>query len=210
VTPLGAVLNSLLFATIASIITVPISVIAAYLIDSRPFPGKRALDTIVLFPIGASAVALGYGLATGGFTRGMAGTWTIIALVHTLLAYPFCARSVLTSKRSMDPERSKAAQLLGSSRVRTWMDIELPQLMPGIAVAAIFAFAISLGEFGATNMVHSPEYTTMPVALFGFISGQERGIGPTSAYAVILMSAAAISFVILDRIVKGGFHWSSR
>ncbi|MCK5774482.1 MAG: hypothetical protein KAH57_11890, partial [Thermoplasmata archaeon] len=67
---------------------------------------------------------------------------------------------------------------------------------PGLLIASIFTFAISLGELGATIMVSSPEHTTMPVALYRFYSN--RDFGTANAYAVIMMSITFISFLALE------------
>jgi thiamine transport system permease protein len=196
-TPMEAVENSLLFAFIATCITVPISTAAAYLLDSRGFKGRIGLDALILFPIGSSAIALGYGLASGNPGAMISGTWMIIVLVHTLLAYPFCTRAILSAKRELDRSLVRSAALMGASRIRILKDIELPALLPGISVAAAFAFAISLGELGATYMVFSPEYATMPVALYQFINGG-RDLGAMAAYSVIMMAITASSVFTVD------------
>jgi thiamine transport system permease protein len=199
--PLGAIENSLLFAFIATCVTVPLSMIGAYLMDSPMFRGKYILDVLILFPLGSSAIALGYGLASGDPGAMLSGTWAIIVLVHVLLAYPFCIRTIAATKREMDPMTIRSASLMGASRPRIFKDIELPVLLPGIAVAAAFSFAISIGELGATYMVFSPEYATMPVALYQFISGG-RDIGAVAAYSVLLMIVAGASILIVDHAVR--------
>ncbi|MDG6225921.1 MAG: iron ABC transporter permease [Candidatus Thermoplasmatota archaeon] len=203
---LGAILNSLIFAFLSVLISVPLSISSAFLLDSRSFRGKSLLDVMILFPIGASAVALGYGLSRGWPSSLMSGTWIIIVAVHVLLAYPFCTRAVTASKREMSQEMMRAAELMGASKWRIFGNIWLPVLLPGIMVASVFAFAISLGEFGATYMVYSPEYTTMPVALYRFVAGG-RDMGALTAYSVIMIFVIAASMLSLDLIFRRLKRW---
>ena len=55
--------------------------------------------------------------------------------------------------RAIDPRLREAAATLGASPARVWREVDLPIVARAALVAAGFAFAISLGEFGAT-VVH--------------------------------------------------------
>ena len=52
---------------------------------------------------------------------------------------------------------------------RVWREVDLPAIWPGLAVAAGFAFAISLGEFGATVFLARPDEPTLPIAVYRFL-----------------------------------------
>ncbi|MEA3559056.1 MAG: iron ABC transporter permease [Candidatus Thermoplasmatota archaeon] len=197
--PMGAVMNSLLFAFLTVVTAVPMSVLTAYALDRPRSRGKWALDTFLLFPLGVSTVALGIGMLSGfnGGFLDLGGSWIPILIVHTMIAYPLGARAVLAAKREIPDHLIDASRSLGSGRFRAFMDVELPLLLPGIVIAAVFAFAISIGEFGATLMVAPPEYTTMPIALYKFISGG-RDFGSATAYAVLIMLVTFSSMFIMD------------
>ena len=64
----------------------------------------------------------------------------------------------------------EAAMSLGATRWRSFFLIELPIIKPGIIVGATFAFAISIGELGATYMLYRPHLTTMPISIYRFLS----------------------------------------
>ena len=104
------------------------------------------------------------------------GSWIIIVIVHSMLAYPLGARSIYASLSDMPPNLGNAARSLGAGPVKRFITIDLPIIMPGVLVAAVFAFAISIGEFGATYLVSTPEYTTMPVALYRLLSAGADGV----------------------------------
>ncbi len=209
ISPLGAIINSLLFGFLTMIVSVPLSFITAHAMDTKLFPGKRYLDMLLLFPLGASSIALGYGLvrAYSGDPLQLTGTWYIIVLVHSVIAYPLGARAVYSSLRSIPPDLIRAARSMGAGPVESYIKIKLPLLMPGILIAAVFAFAISLGELGATLMVSNDELMTMPVVLYRMIAGGGRELGAMNAFAVILMLITFLSFIAIEVLRKIFQRW---
>ncbi len=207
VSPFGAVINSLLFGFLTIIISLPLSMITAILIRRKHFFCKSFLDALLLFPLGVSTVALGYGLVKvySGGTIPLAGSWMIVVLVHAVIAFPFGARSLYNTMKDIPPNLTLAARSLGASRLETIVRVYLPLMLPGIMIASIFAFAISLGELGATIMVSSPEHTTMPVALYRFYGN--RDFGTANAYAVIMMLITFVSFLILEISHRHLIRW---
>jgi thiamine transport system permease protein len=67
--------------------------------------------------------------------------------------------------------------------------------------AAVFAFTVSLGEFGATSLVVRPEYPTIPIAIARFLS-QPGGLnyGQAMAMATILMVICAGGIILIERL----------
>jgi thiamine transport system permease protein len=87
-------------------------------------------------------------------------------------------------------------------------EIDVPIVGRGLAVAAGFAFAISLGEFGATVFLARPEAPTLPVAIFRFL-GRPGEINVAQAYAlaVVLMAVTVVSILLVDRVRLGRGGW---
>jgi len=79
--------------------------------------------------------------------------------------------------------------------------IDLPLLAEPFAAAAIFAFVISLGEFGSTLLIVRPEFPTMPVVIYTFL-GQpgELNYGQALAMSTLLMIVTAISVLGIERL----------
>lgn len=196
--PMGSVLNSLLFGLLTVIISLPMAMAVAYLMDSGGFRGKIGLDTFLLIPIGVSTVSLGKGILMAySSSLDLYNTWQVVVLVHVVIAYPFGARAIYTSRREIPGNLIKASESLGAGRLRTFLSVHLPLMLPGILVAAVFAFAISIGEFGATLIVSSPEYTTMPVALYRMLNAS-RDIGSATAYGAVLILFTFLSFLGIE------------
>ena len=172
VTPWHAVLNSLLFATAAALIALAVGIPAAFAVAR----GTRGLDALLMLPLGASAVMLGFGflLAFADPPLDLRSSVAIVPLAQALVATPFVVRSLAPALRARDPRLPGAAAVLGASPGRVRREIELPLLARPLAVAAALAFAIAVGEFGATVFVAQADRPTVPVAIFRFLGRPGR------------------------------------
>jgi thiamine transport system permease protein len=128
------------------------------------------------------------------------GSWLILVIAHSLVAYPFVIRSVLPVLRGMPPHLRESAALLGATPVKVFLYVELPILARALLVGATFAFAVSMGEFGASLLLVRPEFTTIPVAIFRLL-GQpgESNLGQALAMSTLLMAAVTVGFVMIER-----------
>jgi len=209
ISPMGAIVNSLLFGSLTMIVSVPLALMTAHIMVRRKFIGKGFLDMLLLFPLGASSVALGYGLVKA-YSSGplqLTGTWYIVVMVHSVIAYPLGARAIYSSIKAVPKDLMRAARSMGAGPLEAYFKVKLPLIMPGILVAAVFSFAISLGELGATLMVSREAYLTMPVFLYRMIEGGGREIGPMNAFAVILMLITFLSFLGIELGKKLFMRW---
>jgi thiamine transport system permease protein len=125
----------------------------------------------------------------------------LIPIAHSLVALPFVVRTILPAIQSIPASLKQVAQVLGASRLRVWREIDLPILLPAALSGVIFAFTISLGEFGATTFLARPENPTMPVAIYRFLS-QPGGLnyGQALAMSTILLVICTAGIVSLEWI----------
>ena len=203
VRPMDAIINSLFFAFMTMVVSIPLGTIIACYLHGKRSGLRNVLGALFMLPLGISAITLALGLLRG-YSSGLLvlnGTWYGIVIAHSILAYPFVMRSVSSSLKSFNPHLRDAAMSLGADRVVTFFRVELPLIMPGILVGAIFAFSISMGELGATYMIHKPEYATLPMVIYRYIGSREFGIG--SALSVVLMCIVFLSFVVIERTGRG-------
>ena len=203
VSPLQAITNSLLFGACTVILAVPMGIISGFLLGNSTHWGKAFLDSALMLPLGISAVTMGFGFLIA-FNNGiwnLSGSWTIIVMAHAVIAYPFVLRSILPVLRSMPPSLREAAQVLGASKRHIFIRIDLPILWRSIVVGLVFAFAVSLGELGATLLLHRPEHTTMPVAIFRYLSQPgESNLLQALSMSCVLMFVSAAGFITIERL----------
>ena len=163
---------------------------------------NHLLEPIIMLPLGTSAVTLGLGFIVALDTPplDLRTSPFLIPLAHTLVAFPFVVRSLVPSLSSIKPRLRQAAAVLGASPAIVLRTIELPLIGRAIFVAAIFAFTISLGEFGATALVSRPEYPTIPVMIYRFLSQPGAlNLGQAMALSTILSIITGISMLAIER-----------
>jgi thiamine transport system permease protein len=94
----------------------------------------------------------------------------------------------------------ESAAVLGASPVNVFIHIELPLIARALLVGATFAFAVSMGEFGASLLLVRPEFTTIPVAIFRLLAQPgESNLGQALAMSSLLMAVVALGFVAIER-----------
>jgi len=203
VPPLEAIRNSLLFAAMATVISVSLGLLAAQVIATGRGGLSRAFDVLLSLPLGTSAVILGFGflVALGTLPVDLRVSPLLIPIAHALVALPFVVRAVVPVMRSIDQRLHEAAAVLGASPGRTWRRIDLPIIARAALIGAGFSFAVSLGEFGATLFIVRPDTPTMPIAIFRLL-GQPGPLafGQAMAMATLLMIITTAAVVAIDRV----------
>lgn len=200
VPPLIAVRNSLMFATIAALLCLALSLPLAYAM-ARDARFSRLMESVLLMPIGASAVTLGLGyvIAFSAPPLNLRISPLLVPIAHALIALPFVVRSVLPAVRALDVRLREAAQSLGAGPVAVLRHVDLPLLSAPFGSAAVFAFTISLGEFGASLLIARPEFPTLTTAIFRFL-GQpgEMNYGQALAMSTILMLITLVAALLIE------------
>ncbi len=209
VSPVRAMGNSLAFALATLILALGVGGCAAVMIHRAKGRFASLLDPLFMLPLSTSAVTLGFGMIIT-LDRPPLNLRTspfLVPVVHTLVAFPFVVRAVLPALRSIPHALREAAAMLGASPGRAWVHVELPIMARALTVGAVFAFTISLGEFGATLFTARPEYATIPVAIYRFL-GQPgtANYGQAMAVSSILMLVTAAGFMVIEKMRPQGYE----
>jgi thiamine transport system permease protein len=156
-----------------------------------------------MLPLGASAITLGLGFIIV-FNRPPFSELKfplLLPIAHSLVALPFVARTLGPALQSIPSSLRNAARVLGAPPLRVWREVDLPLLAPSILVSAIFALTISLGEFGASTFLSRPEYPTLPVAIYRYISQPGAlNYGQALAMSTLLMLVCAGGILVIERL----------
>jgi thiamine transport system permease protein len=201
--PGDAILISLTYAGATILLALLLGFPASWSLARREArPINRWMDPLLMLPLGTSAVTLGLGfiVALGNPPLNLRASPLLIPLAHTLVAFPFVVRSLTPALRSIRPQLRQAAAVLGAPPRKVLRHIDLPLIGRAALVAATFAFAISLGEFGATALIARPEFPTLPIAIYRFLS-QPGGLnfGQAMALSTILMTVTAGGMLAIER-----------
>ncbi len=175
---------------------------------SRLTRGARWLDLALMIPLGVSAVTVGFGflIALDHPPLDFRDSLWLVPLAHALVAVPFVIRAMVPALRSIDPSVRDAAAVLGASPSRAWIEVDLPIVSRAATTAAGFAFAVSLGEFGATAFLYATrtDWPTLPIAIYRFLGqpGPEN-FGAAMALSTILMLLTVVVVLLIDRLRVG-------
>ncbi len=208
VPPIEAARNSLAYAGTTVLISLTLGFLASSALAKRARI-NAVLDPVLMLPLGTSAVTLGLGFIVV-FNRPPFDPGSLpllIPLAHSLVALPFVVRTLLPALRSIPVSLRQAAAVLGASPWRVWWEVDLPIMARAALVSAVFAFTISLGEFGATSFLARPEYPTLPVAIYRFL-GQPGAMnyGQALAMSTLLMLACGLGILLIERVRLPGLR----
>jgi thiamine transport system permease protein len=206
ISPIDAVTTSLRVAAGAASIALVVGVLASWAISrSRQGSWLRALSAV---PLGVSAVTVGFGYVVA-FDAGpldLRGSVWLLVAAQSVVAVPFVVRMVEPVLSTSALELTEQAGALGASPLQAARDVLVPVASRAILGAAAFAFAIALGEFGATAFVARLDSPTMPVAIVRLLAQPgAASIGQATAMSVMLLVVTALITVGIDRFRVGTF-----
>jgi thiamine transport system permease protein len=209
VPPMEAVGNSLRAAVIAAAIAVAVGTMAAVVVALARH--GRALDAALMIPLGTSAVTLGFGIliALDAPPLDLRTSWMIVPIAQALVGTPFVLRSMVPALRAIDPRQRAAAAVLGATPRRVRLEVDVPVARRALLVGAAFAFAVSLGEFGATSFLARPDAPTVPVAMFRLLGRPSAALrGQAMALGVLLALLTTASVLVIERLrPKDALGW---
>jgi thiamine transport system permease protein len=164
-----------------------------------------------MLPIGVSAVTVGFGfiLLAGWLPVDVRGNPMLVPIAQAVVAVPLVVRTVVPVLRSVHPRQREAASTLGATPLRVLRTIDGPHILRAGGVALGFAFAVSMGEFGATSFLARSTDPTLPVAVVRLLSrpGAES-LGTGMAAAVVLAAITASVMAIAERArAEGDAGW---
>ena len=206
-----AVANSLRTAVDATVLALVLGLVVAVVVSRRPrAAGWRrvvaGLDGAFMLPLGISAVTVGFGflITLDRPPLDLRTSPVLVPIAQAMVALPLVVRTLTPVLRSVDPRQREAASALGAAPWRAAWTAEGPVLARPLLAATGFAFAVSLGEFGATSFLARPDRPTVPVVIYQLISrpGVEH-LGMALAASVVLAVLTTVVMGVVERLRVG-------
>ncbi|MBE7325486.1 iron ABC transporter permease [Nocardioides sp. Y6] len=164
---------------------------------------RGGLDALFMLPLGVSAVTLGFGLLVtlDSGPLDLRDSPVLVPIAQALVALPLVVRTLVPVLGGVDDRQRQAAASLGAGATRTWWTVEAPVIWKPLLAASGFAFAASLGEFGATSFLARDEAPTLPIVIFRLL-GQpgEMNYGMALAASVVLAVTTATVMLAVERL----------
>jgi len=203
-----AIVNSLRIAVDATWMSLLLGLSIALIVTrrSRTRPERRlrgVLDGLFMLPLGVSAVTLGFGflITLGSPPLDLRDSPLLIPVAQALVALPLVVRVLVPVLAGIDDRLRQAAATLGASPARTLLVVDLPAIWKPLLASAGFAFACSLGEFGATSFLVRDDRPTLPVVIFRLISRPgDLNYGMALAASVVLGATTALVMFAVERL----------
>ena len=181
----NTILLSFIIALATLAVTLLVGVPAAYALHVRNDRVSRIVEESITLPLAipglaiALALLLTYG-GLGSFRR----SWLFILTGHIVFTLPFMVRSVMAVFGTIDVKTlDEGAASLGAAPWQRFLDVIVPNAIPGILAGSLMVVTLSLGEFNLTWMLHTPETKTLPVGLADSYASMRLEVA--SAYTLI-------------------------
>jgi thiamine transport system permease protein len=159
-----------------------------------------------MLPLGVSAVTLGFGflITLDRPPLDLRTSALLVPVAQAMVALPLVVRTVAPVLASIDPRQREAAASLGAGPARVLLAVDLPHAWRALLAAAGFAFAVSLGEFGATSFLARDDDPTLPVVIYQLIGHPgAANFGAALAASVLLAAATATVMLAVERLRVG-------
>ena len=164
---------------------------------------RGLLDGLFMLPLGVSAVTLGFGflITLDEPPLDFRDSLLLVPIAQALVALPLVVRTLAPVLGGVDDRQRQAAASLGAGPLRTFLTVDLPVMWKPLLAAAGFAFAVSLGEFGATSFLAREDNPTMPIVIFHLIGHPgAMNYGMALAASVVLAGTTALVMLLVERL----------
>lgn len=192
---LDSFFNTMLLAVISTVLSTMIGTLGAIGMYRYRFRGRNLIDALLYIPVVIPEIVLGISLLTmfSGIhiPRGM----TTLILAHVSFSIPFVIFNVRSRLAGYDISIEEASMDLGANRIRTFFEVTLPMLMPGICGGALLSFTLSIDDVIISYFVNGT-VKTYPLKVMESI---KSGVSPDVNALSTLILIGTILLVVLSQ-----------
>ena len=191
-TLLLALKNTLIVAIVSTVVSTVIGTISAYGLYKYDFPLKKIVNRLLYIPVVIPEIVLGISLLAIYTVFKLELGMTTLILAHISFSIPFVIINVRNLLEQMDGNLILAANDLGASKLKTFLYVTIPSLMPGILSGAELAFTLSLDDVVISYFTAGPGSNTLPLQIYSII---KTGVTPDVNALITLM--LLVIFIVL-------------
>jgi putative spermidine/putrescine transport system permease protein len=190
--------SSLLFSTLlalgATAGALLLGVPAAFALIRHQFPARGAAEAALLSPLIFPVLITGVALLQMFATLNANNTALNMLIAHVLVTTPYVVRTVAGSLLLADTALEDAARTLGAGRWRVFRRITVPQIAPGLAAGALFAFMVSFDNFPISLWLADAQHNPIPILVFQRIANVfDPSIAAMSTLMIVLSMAIVVA-----------------
>lgn len=206
----GAVTNTLLYATSATMAMVIMGVLVGFILVRRTGGLSRLLDGLLTLAQVLPGTVLGIGLIVM-WSRGplvLTGTGFLLVIAYVVRRLAFTVRAATAGLRQLSPSVEEASLTLGARPARTFTAITLPLILPTTLSGALVSWVSTLSELSSTIMLYTGRTTTISILIYNQVLNDT--FGPAAALGTVLILLTLLALWLLgrwsDRPEGGGWH----
>jgi putative spermidine/putrescine transport system permease protein len=190
--------NSLFVATLSATLAVVLAVPAALAIARHEFPGRQALNGLLMSPLIVPHLVLGVAMLRLFALLEVRGSALWLTLAHVVIVTPYALRLMVAALTGADRSIEQAALSLGASHWTAFRRVTLPLMLPGITGGWMLAFINSFDEVTMSIFITSPQTVTLPVRMYMLAT---ESIDPMmAAVSALIVGLTAVVMLLLDRL----------
>jgi len=198
----GAGLNSVGLALVNMVIATALGTMVAIAFARYQFRGKAVLELLLFPPITIPWLIIGISMLIFFFWVGIGRGLHAMLLGHVALSLPYVIMVVGARLKGYGPALEEAAATLGASPWQAFWRVSLPVMAPGVAAAALFAFAVSFDQFVISYFLAPPGVSTLPVEIYAAI---RKGFTPEiNAISTIIILFSMGLMLLIARLYRFG------
>ncbi|MTH33743.1 ABC transporter permease subunit [Paracoccus limosus] len=195
---LDAMRTSVLVAVLATVLSCLLAVPAALWLARTRKGWANAVSTFLLSPLSMPMIVIGFSSLFFMTAVGIGISFPALVITHTVVCLPYVLRTVTAVYRSLPPAFEEAAAILGAGPLRTFREVTLPLIRPGIAAGALFSFLTSFDNLPVSFFFGSAQTNTLPVVMLSYIENQ---FDPSiAALSTLQLGLALICLLVADRV----------
>jgi spermidine/putrescine transport system permease protein len=200
---LQAARNSLVIATVTSVLSVLLGTAGAWLLHRHRYRGAALLETLAALPMVMPEILMGISLLVFFAAAGVPLGFTTVIIGHVTFCFPFVLVAVQARLRGLDPALEEAALDLGASPLQAFWHVIVPSLRPAIVAGGLMAFTLSWDELIVTFFTTSAASTTLPLRVFGMAKvGLNPMLNALSALFVVATAAVVVFSAYLKKLSR--------
>ncbi|MDP8996340.1 MAG: iron ABC transporter permease [Pseudomonadota bacterium] len=212
----ASILNSLLLAGCVSVSATTLGAFYAFSLHRTDIPFKRFLQTVpwlvFLTPVYLKGLAWVLLMSPGGYLSQLGVMPQFVSdaffgasgliFVHTFNLFPLPYFVLTGALAGLGSEFEDAARLSGAGLRRVWLQINMPLLLPAIALCVIAVYAEVLSDFGlASTIARLSGFTLLTYGIYVAASAYPVDFALAGSQALILLCLVA-AIVLADRLLR--------
>jgi sulfate transport system permease protein len=198
---------------IAALANAIFGTLLAWVLARYDFPGRRFIDAMVDFPFALPTAVAGLTLASMFHDNGWLGRFLVplgirgaysqlgVVIALTFVGMPFVVRTLQPVLENFEREVEEAAATLGAGRLRTFVSVIAPSLLPPIITGFALAFARAIGEYGSVVFISGNLRGKTEIVPYLIVERlDEFNYAGAMALAVVLLVASFVLLVVINML----------